>query len=438
MTSTGGAAEQLTARKVIIVAPHFPPSNLAGVHRSRLFAQHLPEFGWDPIIVTVNPARYEEALDPALSELVSSQLRVEQVGALPTRPVRVVGDIGIRGFVPMLRKIMAIVDREKIDFLYIPIPSFYAALLGRIVYFMRAIPYGIDYIDPWVQPATGNEKIKARASLALARVLEPIAVKHASLITGVAESYFAPVLQRNPALAKKIVSASMPYGGEAQDHEYVRRSNARASVFLPQDGRFRLVYAGALLPRAHAPLRRLCSAIASDPAIRNRVELYFIGTGKSPNDSEGYNVRPVAEEFGLWNDVIHEHPARIPYLDTLAHLEAADGILVLGSTEAHYTPSKVYQGVLARKPILAILHRESTACQVVRETHAGIVLDFAGEHDVSRIERTFPDTIREFLEFAGSFDPNLVDKEAFDRYSARSVTAILAGALDRALELDAG
>jgi hypothetical protein len=309
----------LAARNVVIVAPHFPPSNLAGVHRSRLFAQHLPEFGWEPIIVTVKPDHYEEALDPALSELVSSQLRVEQVSALPTRPVRVVGDIGIRGFVPMLRKIILIADREKIDFLYIPIPSFYAALLGRIVYMMRAIPYGIDYIDPWVQPAAANEKFKARASLALARVLEPIAVKHASLITGVAESYFAPVLRRNPALAKKAVTASMPYGGEAQDHEHVRRSNASASIFPPRDGRFRLVYAGAILPRAHGPLRSLCEALASNPAIRNRVEFFFIGTGKSPNDPDGYNVRPVAQEYGLWNDVIHEHPARIPYLDTLAH-----------------------------------------------------------------------------------------------------------------------
>src|SRR5690349_4167976 len=46
-------------RRVLIVAPHFVPSNLASVHRSRLFALHLREFGWEPIIVTVDHRWYE-------------------------------------------------------------------------------------------------------------------------------------------------------------------------------------------------------------------------------------------------------------------------------------------------------------------------------------------------------------------------------------------
>ena len=50
-------------RKILIISPHFPPSNLAAVHRSRLFAHHLPAFGWEPIILTVHEKFYEEKLD---------------------------------------------------------------------------------------------------------------------------------------------------------------------------------------------------------------------------------------------------------------------------------------------------------------------------------------------------------------------------------------
>jgi hypothetical protein len=50
-------------KKILIISPHFPPSNLAAVHRSRLFAQHLPSFGWDPIILAVDEKYYEEKLD---------------------------------------------------------------------------------------------------------------------------------------------------------------------------------------------------------------------------------------------------------------------------------------------------------------------------------------------------------------------------------------
>jgi hypothetical protein len=41
-------------KKILIITPHYPPSNLAAVHRSRLFAQHLPSFGWEPVILTVD------------------------------------------------------------------------------------------------------------------------------------------------------------------------------------------------------------------------------------------------------------------------------------------------------------------------------------------------------------------------------------------------
>jgi hypothetical protein len=426
-------SQAIPKRRILIVAPHFPPSNLAGVHRSRLFAQHLPEFDWDPIILTVSPKYYEEELDHTLAALLPGHLRIESVAALPTRPVRIIGDIGLRGFVPMLRRILQLVDREKIDFLYIPIPSFYAALLGRIVYRLRGTPYGIDYIDPWVHQPTGRENLKGRLALRLARILEPIAVKDAVLITGVAEGYYASVLARNPRLKQQTVTAAMPYGGESRDHEHVTRLGLSPSLFPPRNGRFRLAYAGAMLPRAYAPLERMCAALARDSELRAQVEFFFIGTGKTPNDPAGYNVRPIAERYGLWDEVIREHPARIPYLETLAHLAASDGVFVLGSTESHYTPSKVYQGVLSGKPVLAVLHRSSTAARVLQQTGAGLVLSFDGEGDMTKIETSFAEILRRFMSFAATFDASQVNRAEFEQYSAQGVTASLAAALNRAL-----
>jgi len=421
------------ARRVLIVAPHFPPSNLAGVHRSRLFAHHLPAFGWEPIVISVGPGHYEEKLDPNLAALVAQDLRVERVGALPTRPVRIVGDIGIRAFVPLLRRILKVIDGEGADFLYIPIPSFYASLLGRIVHRLRGIPYGIDYIDPWVHEPTGNENLKGKVALALAKLLEPVAVKDAMLITGVAASYYEPVLLRNPDLRSDLVTAAMPYGGEAADHNAVRSSGMGPTLFQPDENCFTLVYAGALLPRATATLERVCAALAAEPERSIGVKFVFIGTGKTPDDPNGYNVRPIAERYGVYGVSIVEYPARIPYLDVLAHLEAADGIFVLGSTEPHYTPSKIYQGVLANKPIFAILHSASTGCSVIQQTRAGMTLEFDGEANVEIIQRNFWDEFDRFRDFAGNFDPRDVDQTAFESYSARTVTGILASALDRAL-----
>lgn len=429
------AADPSTRRRVLIVAPHFPPSNLAAVHRSRLFALHLREFGWEPIVLTVHHENYEETLDWNLCALVPDWLRVERVGALPIRPVRLVGDIGIRGFLPMLRRIVQLVRRDEIDFLYITIPSFYGALLGRAAHALCGVPYGIDYIDPWVfQLPVGTPKLsKAWLTRQLARVLEPVAVRDAALITGVAEGYYRDVLLRNPQLAARAVTAAMPYGGEASDHLRVRELGARPFLFERTPSVFRVVYAGAMLPQAYAPLEALLRAIARAPDRFADVELRFIGTGKSPNDPNGYNIKPLAEKYGLWGTTIHEHPARVPYVDVLAHLDVADAVFILGSTEPHYTPSKTYQGVLSGKPIFAVLHEASTACAVLRDTGAGHVLSFAGASGIEVIEQTFAEQFTEFRRTSASFEPENVDRAAFEAYSARNVTAVLAGALDRAL-----
>ncbi|WP_251961509.1 glycosyltransferase [Salinibacter ruber] len=423
-------------KKVLIVAPHFPPSNLAAVHRTRLFVRHLEEFGWEPIVLTVHHDYYEEDLDWKLTKLVPVDLRIEQVPALPTEPVRIVGNIGIRGFVPMLRRILQLEQQEEIDFLYIPIPPHFSALLGRIVNELRGLPYGIDYIDPWVQPQWhADEKLLNKHWWArkLADVLEPIAVRKASLITGVAEGYFEDVLERNPHLQEQAVTAAMPYGGEEADHRAVAEMDVEPYLFDGADETFRLVYAGALLPKARQPLECILRAISAEPETFENVRFQFIGTGTSPDDPEGYQIRPVAEKYGVWEPHIDEHPPRIPYLDALVHQEAADAVFVLGSTEPHYTPSKVYQGVLAEKPILAVLHQASTAGAVVQETGAGQVLDFDGPEGVRRIANAFAETFAQFRTFASDFDSQQVDRTRFEQYSARNVTATLANALDQSL-----
>lgn len=386
-------------------------------------------------MLTVHHEDYTEELDWNLAALVPDEVRVESVRA-SVRPVavgryRLVGDVVLRSFRSLLRRAIEIIDAEQIDLVYVLIPSFYGALLGRAIHERRGTPYGIDYIDPWVEPNAYPFGSKTWAAQRLARVLEPIAVRDATLITGVAEGYYEAVLDRNPQL-QGAVTAAMPYGGEAADHRKVEEMGIEPWLFK-RDGRFRLLYAGALLPQAVEPLRRVLRAIAEQPEAFGDLELFFVGTGSSPDDAEGYQVRPIAEEYGLWGTVVKEHPARISYLAVLAHLEAAEGVFILGSTEPHYTPSKVYQGVLSEKSILAVLHQASTASEVIRQTGAGRVLAFDGEDGLDTIEDGFADTFADFRAFADAFRPADVDRETFDEFSARNVTRTLAEALDQAV-----
>jgi glycosyltransferase involved in cell wall biosynthesis len=429
-----------TLKRVAIVAPHFVPSNLAAVHRTRLWAQHLAEFGWQPIVVTTHHDFYEEELDPELELLVDPRLRVIRTRAFATKPVRLVGDIGVRALPWHYSAIASLMRNREIDFLHITIPSNYSALLGRLLHARFRVPYGIDYIDPWVHVWPGAEKRFSKAwwSCHLAQWLEPWAVRRAALITGVAPRYFESVIERNPHLRKSAVTASMPYGNSVNDFEIVRRLERAPSLFERDDGRINFVYAGAMLPKAFNVLELLFEAIklllVRAPDLRSRLRLYFVGTGKSPNDPTGFNVLPVAERMGL-EQLVHEHPQRMRYLDVLNHLQHADAILVVGSQEPHYTPSKIFQAIDSLRPVFAMLHEQSTAANVLKESRAGAVVELK--------EDTLPDAelvavaLERFLATVPRYESSSLNRSAFEKYSARASAEKFARALNVAIEREA-
>lgn len=420
-------------RNVVIVAPHFPPSNLAGVHRARLLSQHLEEFGWRPIILTTHWKHYEEQLDWKLAKLVDPSLEVISTPALPTKPIRIVGDIGVRALPWHLATLRRLRREGRMDFLLITVPSFYSAILGQLLYREQPLPFGIDYIDPWVHvwPEAEVKFSKAWVSMKLGEILEPWAVRNASLITAVAPGYYEGVLIRNPQLTTSAVTAAMPYGFSTQDFNPQHIENVPVTLFDPMDGRKHIVYAGALLPKAHGVMDRLMSGIAlwmqRAPELASKVRFHFIGTGKSPIDPKGNNVLPIAARHGV-QDLVTEHPHRMNYLNVLAHIGRSTGVLVIGSTEAHYTPSKVFQAVQSRRPVLAFLHAESTAVDVLRESGAGKSL-LVGETRLPTSEDV-ADALHDMV--WGPYDPNAVNWNAFEAFSSRSSAKQMAASLDEA------
>ena len=423
-------------KQVVIVAPHFPPSNLAAVHRTRLFAMHLPKFGWRVRVLSVDPRYYEESLDPELVHLVPPSVEVIRTRALPVTPLRIVGDIGIRSLWWHYRVLGNFARHERFDLLYIPIPPNFSALLGPLIYRRHGIPYAIDYIDPWVHSWPGVEVplSKAWLSFHLGRLCEPLVLRHVCLITAVAPGYYQGALQRSPWLDPSWCVA-MPYGAEAMDFDFLTAHPREPTLFRLDDGLLHIVYAGAMLPRAYATLeailRGLRWGLDADADLASRLRLHCIGTGHAPTVNARPLIQSWAERFSL-SSLVQEHPVRLPYLDVLNHLQKAHAVLVFGSDEPHYTPSKIFQAILSRRPVIGILHAASPAARVLREVHVGPVITFDDQRpaltQVEQIGRAFLDVARVPTQFG-----NGANEVAFTRYSAEAMTAQLAAAFDAVL-----
>ena len=301
-------------KKLLILYPHWPPSNLAGVHRSRLIANYSQDFGWDVTVLTVDEAFYEEPNDPEIERLVAPHINVEKVNAFPVFKIlghRILGDIGIRGWIQMRRKMLEILRSEKIDFVWIPIPSWYTSLLGRIAFRKLKVPFGIDYIDPWVYQLTKYERIFSRQwwTRQVALVLEPIAIRKASLISGVSEEYYSPALNRVFVREVAPHSVAMPYGFDPNDHNV-----EPSSLIIPwgDDNTPYLLYAGAYLPHSEVFIREFFQIIQT-MKVHNRfplnLKLRFVGTGKRA----GMSISDLASEYNI-TELVEEYPDRIPFL----------------------------------------------------------------------------------------------------------------------------
>jgi hypothetical protein len=421
-------------KRLALVSGHFAPSNLVGAHRARLWSRYLPEFGWEPIVVTGDPERYEERPDPDLLRLVAPDLRVIHAWTLPTRPLRLVGDVGIRAFWGCYRALARLASDREIDFVLITIPSNFLAPVGRLIHCRYGVPYGIDYQDPWVARSSPSEAAFGKAWLShrLALILEPWSVRHAAMVTGISPGYIAGMLERNPRVSETAVIASMAMGSEPEAYEMVRGLQRAPFLFDRADGRFHMVYAGALLPAGGVMVDAFLAGLKvlrqRRPDLADRLRVHFVGTGRSPDDPQGHQVRQRAALAGV-EDMVDEHPQRIGYLDVLNHLTLCDGVLILGSVEPHYSPSKVFQALLSERPVFAMLHEKSTAVDIIRANGVGQVLTLTetalpAPTDVAAALQAF---MLDGAYGAGSGDPS-----AFDAHTARTSARALATALDSA------
>ena len=411
-------------KTVLIIYPHWVPANLAGVQRPRLIGNYLKQFGYKPVLLTVEAQYYEEALDPLMEKTVSKDIEVVYTKAYRVTKPRVIGDIGLRAFPFLKKEALHLCKERHIDFIWIPIPSFYTALLGRILHDKTGIPYGIDYIDPWVRDITNQNSLRAKLSQAVARTLEPYAVKKAALISGVSTPYYQPVIDRN--FTTPPVHVGMPYGFDPKDHEI-----ELVDLELPWDDQPHCkpwLYAGAFLPNSHLFVQSFFESIAALKAERkwdDTIRLYFVGTGPYP----AKRITAYAKDYGL-EDIVFERRERFPFLHILNFLSKADRVMLFGSTEKHYTASKTFQCLLSKRPLLSMLHAESSAVAVLKEAKASSFLWPYQEGDTEEkiVKQLKPILVS--IQKDVIWDLNL---KHLDAYTAIQSAKVLAQAIDKVL-----
>lgn len=146
-------------RRVLLVSYFFPPLGGAGVQRTVKFARYLPEFGWEPLVVT-GPGVTGDRWAPLDESLAEDTRGVEVIRTPGTLPV----ESGGGRLTNILRKaqgqsafarwwppaaVSAARSAPAADVVLVTMSPFETAKAAAMIARTRGVPWVADLRDPW-------------------------------------------------------------------------------------------------------------------------------------------------------------------------------------------------------------------------------------------------------------------------------------------------
>ncbi|MBI1883169.1 MAG: hypothetical protein HYS08_03055 [Chlamydiae bacterium] len=414
-------------KTVLIVSPHFPPINAPDMQRVRMSLPYLEEFGWKPIILSVDPDQVEGPKDPLLIETLPSELKILRVKAFKPSRTRIigVGNVGLRAW-PWLYQIGSeVIQKSKVDLVFFSTSVFLSLPLGRVWKQKWNTPYAVDMQDPWWNPYRPPVYLrfqpKHMVMRNMHRILERWTMKHVSGIMSVSEGYIQ-VLKNRYKWLSRVPSKVLTFGASEVDFDVLKRFPQKNRFFTSGDGFLHGVYVGRggydMKYALNIIFKAFHKGLQENPSLFSKVKLHFIGTDYAPEKKAQKTIEPIAKLFGVAPYVL-EQPQRIPFYESLQLLSDADFLIVPGSEDPQYTASKIYPYILARKPLLSLFQESSSVIGILKATKGGRVLPFNLKNSVEIYATEFKKMWEDAL---GSLsNPSEIDLTAFKPYMAREM-----------------
>lgn len=389
----------------------FPPLAAVGSFRMGRFARHLPDFGWQPVVVTLRPELFRSVpVDPAQGSRVAESLSVVRTAtwdpgvmwrqwrhpaatsraaseamanssaapingaAAPSRwrgwlremydlarlPVSI-PDVHIWWAGPAIRAALAMIREHRPDVLLSSSPPHSVHVIAAIVRRLTGIPWVIDFRDPWRQRK--ESAVRGR----LNGVLEGRCVRAADAVILNTPAMRAQYEAQFPSsLHPKF--AVIPNGIDLELAPEVDRLVAEAQQQQQQR-------TGAVLRIAHVgsvygkrDLRPLLEAVRLLGASGRNVELELVG----PVDGQA-DLEETLPAQGLAGRV--KFFGRVSHAAALRHSAAADVLLVIRNNTPLQVPAKTYEMLLFRKPIVALDDDHGATAGLLRRFGIGEVAD---------------------------------------------------------------
>ena len=358
------------------------------MQRIRMSLPHYRENGWEPVVLTIEDKYQDGVREPALLTTLPPEVRIIRIPAIPLQLARWcgMGNTGLRILPNLFLHGSRLLQNEKFDLIFFSNTQFITFPLGRLWLAWFGVPYVIDIQDPWRtdyyersgsrQPPGGWKYQFARFQ---AWLLEGWAYRRAAAFISVSPGYLTELTGRYPWFSK-IISEVIRFGASRQDLAHASRLIIDPPLFQRERDELHLLYTGASGPVMPHSLSVLFDGVRKyrekHPERGNLLRFHFVGTSYVAPGTGVMSVMPVAEACGV-ADLVAEIPHRIGHLEALAWQLQADVLLLPGSSDLAYSPSKLYPYFLTGRPILGIVFRGSVMEHLLEELGCAQLIRFS-------------------------------------------------------------
>lgn len=410
---------------VLLVAFHFPPQRgSSGIQRTLKFAQHLPQLGWKPLVLSAHPRAYVASSDDQMND-VPGDLVVRRAFALDSGRHLAIRGRYLRGMalpdrwitwlfgaVPAGLKLIR-EHRPRLIWSTYPIPT--AHLIGYTLKRFTGLPWIADMRDPMTEEHTPPNRLVWRAY----RWVEKLTVHNCTRMVFTTPGALAMYRARYPEVPPS--RFGLIENGYDED-DFVR---ATAS-YVPKpkgDGPLVLLHSGIIYPTERDPTAMLAAlGELRREGLIGPDTLRVVLRASIHEDLLG----DLIDQHGLHGVVVLEPP--IPYRAALAEMLDADGLLVMQAAHCNsQIPAKLYEYMRARRPILALTDPAGDTAATMRGAGLDTIARLDDKDDIKA-------GVMRFVGLVRSGEAPLPPENASEFYSRRSRSSQFATLLDEVVK----
>lgn len=455
-------------KKVLFIAYYFPPIGGSGTQRPTKFVKYLPEFGWQPYVISTDRPYGDgiEGRDETLLADLPADLQVWRIPTPQPRPVyRVAQWLGWRssaveayrrGVTPpptstlpaasrpttwltrLRHAVLAplywihnppvdpalywafsiaplaqrIIRREKIDVVFITVPPWSSLLTGALLSRLTGRPWVADFRDPW----TDNEFTYAPSRLRRRcdEFLERRLLDRADAVISVTLPWLEGLRAKTRHADKPFVL--IPNGWDQSDFPDLAQVRAGIAPPDPTDGCIVLLHPGSAYQGEPRPLLAALNRLASDGTNLERLRFRFVGYVHL-EDRQAIADSPYRRLFRL-------DPDRVPHGQALRLMREAHVLLLLLLRKGPGASSgKVFEYMVAGRPVLSI--GSGVGSRLVEETGVGVGIAPEDAEGLAGVLRQIAEDYAGFV--ARHYRPHW---PLIEQYERRALTGRLAEMLD--------